>query len=353
MLPRALLVVFVAALAFPGGAAADTVWLCQPGAADNPCVSDLTADVSLPNGETRTEVKSPAADPAIDCFYVYPTISGQQTLNSDLTIEDIHRAVARVQASRFSEVCRIWAPMYRQVTARGLFAGGLTRKNLGIAYRDVRAAWREYLDEHNGGRGVVLIGHSQGAGMLVRLARKEIDDRPGVRRRLVSAILLGGDVTVRKGSDRGGDFDHIRACRAARQTGCVIAYSSFSTPPPRGLSIFARVTDRWANQPNPDRLEVLCTNPAALRGGSGALRPYFASGSPPWLSPLGLYEARCRKGRSASWLHVSDVSGPSDPRPRVEQSSGPAWGLHNVDVNLTLGNLVSVVRRQAGAWARG
>jgi hypothetical protein len=297
-------------------------------------------------------VKSPAAEPPVDCFYVYPTISGQQTLNSDLTIEDAQRTVARLQASRFSEACRIWAPMYRQVTLRGLFGGGLTRRNLGIAYRDVRAAWREYLSERGGGRGVVLLGHSQGAGMLIRLARREIDDRPRVRRRLVSAILLGGDVAVRKGSDRGGDFDHIRACRAARQTGCVIAYSAFSKPPPKGLSFFGRVSDRWVGQRNPDRLEVLCTNPAALRGGSGELRPYLPADSPPWQSPLGLYEARCRKGRSASWLHVTDVGGPGDQRPRVEQSSGAAWGLHNVDVNLALGNLVSVVKRQAAAWTR-
>ena len=32
---------------------------------------------------------------------------------------------------------------------------------------DVVAAWRHYLDHDNRGRGVVLIGHSQGTGMLV------------------------------------------------------------------------------------------------------------------------------------------------------------------------------------------
>jgi Protein of unknown function (DUF3089) len=159
-------------------------------------------------------------------------------------------------------------------------------------------------------------------------------------------------VAVRKGRDRGGDFDHIPACRRQRQTGCVIAYSSFKTPPPRGLSIFGRVSSRWVPQKNPDRLEVLCTNPAALGGGSGALRPYFLSDTTPWVSPRGLYHARCRKGKSASWLHVTDIGGPGDSRPRVEQDQGPAWGLHNVDVNLALGNLVDLVRRQGAAWRR-
>ena len=53
-------------------------------------------------------------------------------------------------------------------------------------------------------RGFVLIGHSQGSFHLERLIRRRIDDKPALRRRLVSAVLLGGDVTVRKGSDRGG-----------------------------------------------------------------------------------------------------------------------------------------------------
>ena len=42
--------------------------------------------------------------------------------------------------------------------------------------------------------------------MLRRLIREEIEPSASARRRLVSAVLLGGNVTVRAGSDRGGDF---------------------------------------------------------------------------------------------------------------------------------------------------
>ncbi len=78
------------------------------------------------------------------------------------------------------------------------------------AYQDVRDAWRDYLRNYNHGRGVVLIGHSQGSFVLRELVAKEIDSKPKVRERLISALLLGGNVTVKKGKDVGGDFKHVR-----------------------------------------------------------------------------------------------------------------------------------------------
>jgi hypothetical protein len=332
--------------AVPAAASARTVWLCKPGLADNPCVGDLTATITGPDGSTRTEPTRPARRPGIDCFYVYPTVSAQQTVNANRNIDPELRAVAGVQASRFSAACRVFAPVYRQVTRRGLVSGGFTPANLGIGYADVRAAWRDYVRNHNRSRGVVLIGHSQGTGMLVRLARELIDRRPAVRRRLVSAILLGGWVAVRKGRDAGGDFKNISACRAARQTGCVVAYSAYSDVPPN--SIFGRVADTYVRHRHPSRLEVLCTNPASLAGGRGLLRPYF----PAWVSYPRLYSAVCRRTGGQVWLEVDDIGGPTDMRPRVSQSLGPTWGLHQVDVNIALGNLVEVVRRQAAAWRR-
>ena len=73
-------------------------------------------------------------------------------------------------------------------------------------------AWREYLARDNRGRGVVLIGHSQGTRMLRRLIREEIDPSPAARGRLVSAMLLGGNVIVRRGEVTAGTS---RTCRRA------------------------------------------------------------------------------------------------------------------------------------------
>src|SRR5215208_8384881 len=136
------------------------------------------------------------------------------------------------------------------------------------AYADVLEAWRAYLKRFNRGRGVVLISHSQGTFVLRRLIREQIDLKASARRRLISAVLLGGNVTVRKGSDRGGDFTRVRACRRADQTGCVIAFSTFNAPVPDN-ALFGRATQ-------PGR-EVLCTNPAALEGGAAKLTPIYPS----------------------------------------------------------------------------
>jgi hypothetical protein len=252
-----------------------TTWLCRPGLADNPCLSSEATTVVNANGSTSTQAAAAPGTPPIDCFYVYPTVSGQATVNANLTIDPEVRAIAVAQASRFAPDCRIFAPVYRQVTLRGAVGGGDPQHPSGsgqaaaaLAYSDVKAAWEDYLAHDNNGRGFVLIGHSQGSGHLIQLIKDDIDNNPSVRAHLVSAILLGGNVTVPVGKDVGGDFKNISACRATNQTGCVVAYSSFLNTPPAD-SIFGRV-------PNNPALQILCTNPANLAaGGSGTLQPYF------------------------------------------------------------------------------
>jgi Protein of unknown function (DUF3089) len=355
------------ALCAAAPAVAKTVWLCKPGLAKNPCLAPLTTTLIDADGPAGVERVRRARRPKVDCFYVYPTISAQPAVNANRAIEAEQRAVARHQVSRFSQVCRPFAPVYRQLTLAAIAdPAGIPVAAALRAYRDVRAAWREYLRRHNRGRGVILIGHSQGTFMLRELVRREIDRRPAVRRRIVSALLTGGNVLVRKGRDAGGDFRNVEACRSARQTGCVIAYSLFSETPSAD-AIFGRAETGFPGAGgDPSKVEVLCTNPAALRGGSGMLRTLFrtdrfpgalgaVAGDPPaaatpWAALRGRYTARCRNEGGASWLHVTPV--PGDPRPAVSQTLGPAWGLHLYDMNLPLGDLVEVARRQASAYRR-
>ena len=354
-----------ALLLLAGPASARTVWLCKPGLAQNPCLTPLDTTVLLANGEARQARVRRARRPAIDCFYVYPTVSGQPTINANRRIEAEQRAVARQQASRFSEVCRPFAPVYRQLTLAAITRPeDVPPRAARRAYLDVRNAWREYLRRHNRRRGVVLIGHSQGAYILRDLVRREIDRRPRVRRRLVSALLIGGNVLVRRGRPAGGDFRKVHACRRASHTGCVIAYSAFSDVPSADAR-FGRTTTGF-RPGDPSKVEVLCTNPAALRGGEGALHTLFRTepfpgvlgpligagpaAPTPWAALPNRFTARCRNEGGASWLHVTPV--PGDPRMTVNQTLGPAWGLHLYDVNLALGDLVELVRRQARAHRR-
>ena len=107
--------------------AGTTVWLCRPGLAHNPCTSSLESTVVGPNGAGHRQRSAPARNPRVDCFYVYPTVSLQPTTNANLEIDPQEHAVAIAQASRFSQVCRMYAPMYPQLTLHAVFArGGIT-----------------------------------------------------------------------------------------------------------------------------------------------------------------------------------------------------------------------------------
>jgi len=353
---------------------AGTVWLCRPGLASNPCTSSLTATVVRSDGKKTIQRAVPAPDPPIDCFYVYPTASRQPTENANLHIDPVETAVAIAQASRFSKVCRVYAPMYPQLTLSAIGAGGkkIDPHAAAVAYIGLLAAWKDYLAHDNDGRGVVLIGHSQGASMLIALIHNEVDPNPAERHLLVSALLMGGNVTVPVGQAVGGDFKNIPACAADTQTGCVVAYSSFDTPPPPN-GLFGRVgtslsaQSGLSQQPNAN-LQVLCTNPASLSGGSGSLTPYFVtkphpgdlnhfsgdqvSGiTTPWVTYPGLYTGTCESTDGATWLQISTDSKTGDHRPVVTETLGPRWGLHLSDINIALGNLVDLVGHQAAAYA--
>jgi hypothetical protein len=334
----------------------NTVWLCKPGIADNPCEGNFDTSQIAADGTRTVQHAAPATDPPIDCFYVYPTVSGQKGVNADLTIDPAEIGVARAQAARFSQVCKVYAPMYRQLTLGAIGnRGGINAQALASAYGDVENAWLDYLAHDNNGRGVVLIGHSQGAGQLIALIKRQIDNQPDVRKQLVSAVLLGGNVMVPAGQDVGGSFNNVPACRRSDQTGCVVAYSTFLNPPPAN-SMFGR--GRGGQ-------EVLCTNPAALGGGSGTLVDDFPTGANgavgtitsagpadpnPWVSYTDLYTGECQNANGADVLHVTPTPGPNDKRPVVTESLGPTWGLHLVDVNIALGNLVDLVGNQAKAY---
>ncbi|MES1157184.1 MAG: DUF3089 domain-containing protein [Alphaproteobacteria bacterium] len=363
----------------PADYSIDANWLCRPGRSDA-CTQDLSSTVIAADGGMRREVFAANPHPPIDCFYVYPTVSLDPGENSDLIPGPEERTVAQVQFARFAAQCRTFAPMYRQNTlaslrARITGASGFAPPNREMAYNDVLAAWRYYLAHDNHGRGVVVIGHSQGAAILIQLLHNEIDGKP-VQAQLVSAIILGANVIAPDGADVGGSFQHIPACRAPTQIGCVISYVSFrdnAPPPPVGL--FAHAYDPQTWQALPD-MHVLCTNPANLAGGAGPLHSHFFTtvagpSAPPgfsWLStqqPIdtpfvstpGLVSAQCVNDGHNSYLALHVSAGAQDVRThdipgdvRVGGRILPDWGLHLIDMPEAIGNLVDIVGQESAAY---
>lgn len=343
-------------------------WLCRPGGQDA-CAIDNTTTVVQADGSLSREAWSRASAPPIDCFYVYPTVSTDTTPNSDMNPDEAELRVVAQQFARFASVCRPFAPSYRQVTLAGLrtgMAGGsVPDLATGMGYDDVLAAFRHYIANDNAGRGFVLIGHSQGSFILTRLVREEIEGKP-LQSQMVSAMLLGATVTVATGRDTGGSFRSLPLCRAASQTGCIVTYVSFrETVPPPANTLFGRATEAGQT--------AACTNPAALGGGSAPLHAYLAAGGTiiagrpasawveggpaietPFVSVPGLLSAECATNEYATYLKVTVHGNPADPRAdNIAGDITAQWGLHLVDVNVGMGNLIDIVRQQGAAWRGG
>jgi DUF3089 family protein len=350
--------------------AADASWLCRPGRQDA-CARPLPTVALNANGYGSVGQVVAAQDPPIDCFYVYPTVSRDRELNSDLDPGPEELGTTYVQFARFASICRPFAPLYRQVTLAALpraVAGDRLLGPTALAYGDVLAAWRHYLRHDNRGRPFVLIGHSQGTIHLVKLLAEEIEGSEAAAR-MLSALLIGYNVEVPEGQVVGGTFRRTPLCTRVGQTGCVVTYVSFrSTSPPPAGALFAR-----ASGPG---MTIACTNPAGLGGGSAPLDSYWfarpsqfggrdiawsTQGAPaaPFVRTEGLVSAACVHQGPLGYLAVTVNADPNDAR--TDEIPGdvfilgqlqPGWGLHLGDVNMAMGDLMRVVEAQRDAWRR-
>jgi hypothetical protein len=342
----------------------DSTWLCLPGRADT-CATPLPTTALSANGYGSTGKPEIAKNPPIDCFYVYPTVSNDQSMNSDLIVDRSEKLATETQFARFASVCRPFAPIYRQMTLASIAAyatGGDISQAAAIAYSDVASAWRNYLATKNQGRPFVLIGHSQGSLMLQQLIAREIETNPAVARRMKLAILPGFNVMVPQGKLVGGTFKKFPLCSSPGETGCVISWTSFrvNNVPPRG-AMFG-----LADQPG---MTVGCVNPA--KPGSrdwvkldsywftrstlpvpGGPISWSSQGTPPtpFVRTEGLVSAKCVTDGLRGYLWIRTDSKPGEKwTDRIGGEVGmlgmflPGWGMHLADVAEAQGDLIRIV----------
>jgi hypothetical protein len=342
----------------------DSAWLCLPGRADV-CSTPLPTTALNPNGYGSTGKSAVAKDPPIDCFYVYPTVSNDQGMNSDLIVDRSEKLAAEAQFARFASVCRPFAPIYRQMTVSSVAAyaaGTDIARPFMLAYGDVVAAWRNYLRTKNQGRPFVLIGHSQGSVHLIQLIAREIETNPDVAKRMKLAILPGFDVLVPQGRLVGGSFKTTPLCSRSGESGCVISWVSFrekNAPPPGAMF-------GYSAQPG---MTVGCVNPA--RPGSrewekldsywyarssypvpGGPIQWSTEGAPPtpYLHASDLVLGKCVNDGPRGYLSIRTNADPRDKRTdRVGGEVGimgmflPGWGMHLADVPEVQGDLIRAV----------
>jgi hypothetical protein len=197
------------------------LWIARPDIPNNPASW-------LPQGFTP-----PAPAPRegqASVFFIHPTsYLDRSRWNAPLDDEDSQqraRLFVRHQASAFNGIGEVWAPKYRQAT----FGAFLTTredalKALAFAYRDVLAAFEEFLRRVPKGRPIILAGHSQGSLHLTRLLRERIAGKP-VAERIAAAYVVGWPISTATDLDLLG----LPACETAGQPGCIFSWQSFADP---------------------------------------------------------------------------------------------------------------------------
>ncbi|WP_260483308.1 DUF3089 domain-containing protein [Sphingomicrobium flavum] len=339
-------------------------WLCLPGRNDI-CSMPLSVTPLGPKGYGPQIVSAAAKAPAVDCFYVYPTVSRDSGLNSDLTPSSSEeKFVAQYQFSRLSSVCRPFAPMYRQMTMAAIAVattGGDVSQPGIIAYSDVAAAWKDYLANRNDGRPFVLIGHSQGSIMLEQLIANEIEGTPA-HKRMLRAILPGWNIRVPEGKTVGGSFKQTPLCTRPSQTGCVMSWVTFEAgKPPQSNALFGvsnvpGQTVACVNPANPgsmgwEKLDSFWFARSSYPVPGGPVR-WSSTGAPPtaYITTPDLMEGRCVNDGPRGYLEVRSAKGPGDVRTdRVGGEVGQfgifltGWGKHLADISIAQNDLIASV----------
>ena len=336
-----------------------TKWLCLPGRAD-PCNHDLTATEMRADGTSALLPQAIAESPAIDCFYVYPTMDLRLRAANQEDFTDVSGIVraTNAQAALFGQVCSLYVPLYRQVSIGTYFTGEQRREaGLAVAFSDVADAFLHYMGTYNRGRKIVLLGHSQGAEMVKRLLQRFFDDDPSMRERLLLAMPIGGDFEAPIGKTTGGTFRNVPYCTKDDEVGCVVADRSHRD-----------ASDVPSTQSVPPGHEAICVNPANLaeRGERAPLHAFFPKYgqlagqdalTTPYVFYRDLYTGRCVEGpKGKRVLEIAETAEPDGLRKSPIDLSTWRWGTrmgtHVADFQFPQGDLVELVRRRVRTGAR-
>ncbi len=330
----------------PGPYASDDLWLCKPGIELDRCLEvDLTITQVYEDGNMAVFEHEPATDAPFDCFYVYPTVDLREEPGNTLDLSDVTPILRPLhnQAARFTELCKVYAPKYRQMTIGSYAVEDVFNSDFfQLGYSDIEEAFDQYLLE-NPERNFVLMGHSQGSHVLLELLKNRFENDERLRRRMISALVIGptGRLEVPAGALSGGTFNNIPLCQFATDTSCIVAYDSIAA---------GNAEQRpEVSTPRP------CTNPSALGGEPGIAAniiynsdegiPFPEGVETDWIGYPGLYSLNCE---ADGFLGVGVAPGRTTPfTPQLIQSVLGDSTLHLADYNFAMGDLLRIVEVQA------
>lgn len=197
----------------------------------------------------------------VDVFFLHPTTltgshRGHGCWNGDLANAGLNQKTDDIsilyQASIFNGAGRVFAPRYRQAHITSFYGKDTvsSAKALALAYNDVQAAFRYYLEHDNKGRPFIIAGHSQGGRHGMYLLRDMIENTP-LEKRLVAAYLVGWPV-------RKDFFRKLKPCNRPEETGCYCTW---------------RTWERRYGRRKAFETDVVCTNPLLWTTEEGRYAP--------------------------------------------------------------------------------
>ena len=324
----------------------------------------------------RPAASAAAADPPIDCFYVYPTVSRDPGLNSDMNAG--HRGAGR-RRGPVRPLRRASAGPSRRSTARRRSAASRAMLRGQRSGADLRPRlWRR-------ARRLAPLSRASQQWPAVRPDRPQPghdppdpparggDRGPAGRR---AHALGAADRLQCRGARRAGHRRHLPHDAALHPRRPDRLRRHLCLVPRRGAA--ARRAPCSAAPPAPGRT-IACTNPAALGSDAsapldsllvrrlvGASRratsPGRRQGPPPtpFLRTEGLVSAACvhrrpaRLSRGHASTPIPPTRAPTGSRATscIGGMPAPGWGIHLVDVNIAQGDLIRVVEAQRAACRR-
>lgn len=195
-----------------------------------PCHARNTA--LLPEGPDYSQnrywsIKAEKISHPVDVFFVHPTTYGPPANGhfiADLDDKKLNKVTDRDTVNwitaAFSGSCNVFAPRYRQVNIAVMKLGGAEKQGyMEIPVSDIKAAFKYYLDNLNGGRPFILASHSQGSNVmqLVLLDNPDLLDHD----KLVAAYMPGWTFT-----DKDLDELGLELSESPDQTGCLITWNT-------------------------------------------------------------------------------------------------------------------------------
>lgn len=200
----------------------------------NPDYSDLFYWASHPWKQDPADsipkpLKNELRDSIVDVFFLHPTVytSKRKFKEWNVEIDDEYNnaktdySTILYQASVFNQHARIFAPRYREAHIKTFFLkdSALIKRNLDLAYTDIKNAFEYYLKNWNHNRPIIIAGHSQGSVLAQRLLKEFFENKP-LNTQLVAAYITGWSVAKDYSSS-------LRMCSDSTETNCLCGWRTF------------------------------------------------------------------------------------------------------------------------------